>query len=124
MKRLMFVVCAAIAVLALPALAAAQPAHLDSPKVTIVVAQDLVVGTVTLLPGEYKFQCRTFDGNTFLIVSSVETGKEITRVACKREMLDNKVTESEYRSLVRPDGKRTLTVVRIKGDMVAHRIVD
>jgi hypothetical protein len=57
-------------------------------------------------------------------VSSVETGKEITRVPCVREMLDAKIPDSELRSRITPDGTRTLTGVRIKGEMVSHRIVN
>lgn len=43
---------------------------------------------------------------------------------CVREMLDVPVTDSDYRSVVREDGKRTLTSVRIKGELVGHRLVD
>jgi hypothetical protein len=124
MKRLVLVACASLAVLILPFAAAAQPAHADSPKATMTLTQNMVVGTTILQPGEYRFQCRTFDGKTFLVVSSIDTGKEITRVPCVRETLDAKVPDSELQSLVRPDGKRTLTVVRIKGEMVSHRIVN
>jgi hypothetical protein len=123
MKRLLLTACASLAVLLLPVAASAQPAHADSPKVTMTLAQDMVVGTTTLQPGVYKFQCRTFDGKTFLVVTS-DNGKEITRVACVREMLDAKVADSELRSLLRPDGKRALTAVRLKGELVSHRIVD
>jgi hypothetical protein len=122
MKRLILA-AAAFAVLAPPVLAAARPTHVDSPKLTVVVAQDLVVGMTILKPGEYKFQCRMFDGTTFLVVTAVDTGKEITRVPCTQEMRENKITESEYRTLVRPDGKHSLTLVRIKGEAVAHRLV-
>ena len=124
MKRLVLVACAFLAVLILPLAAAAQPAHADSPKATMTLTQNMIVGTAVLQPGEYRFQCRTFDGKTFLIVSSVETGKEITRVPCVREMLDAKIPDSELRSLIAPDGMRTLTGVRIKGEMVSHRIVN
>ena len=124
MKRLVLIACASLAVLLLPVAASAQPAHADSPKVTMTLTQDMVVGTTVLQPGEYRFQCRTFDGKTFLVVTSVQTGKEITRVPCVREMLDAKVTDSELHSLIRPDGQRALTTVRLKGEMVAHRIVD
>ena len=123
MKRLVLVACASLAVLLLPLAAAAQPAHADGPKATMTLTQNMIVGTTVLQPGEYRFQCRTFEGKTFLIVSSVETGKEITRVPCVREMLDAKVPDSELRSLV-ADGMRTLTGVRIKGEMVSHRIVN
>ena len=124
MKRLVLVACASLAVLLLPLAATAQPAHADSPKATMTLTQNMTVGTTILLPGEYKFQCRTFDGKTFLVVSSVETGKEITRVPCVRDMLDAKVPDSELRSLIARDGTRTLTGVRIKGEMVSHRIVN
>jgi hypothetical protein len=123
MKRLVLAACVSLAVLLLPVAASAQPAHADSPKVTITLAQDVVLGTTTLRPGAYKFQCRTFDGKTFLVVTS-ESGKEITRVACEQEILDAKVAESELRTLLRADGTRTLTGVRLKGEKVSHRIVD
>ena len=127
MKRLVLVACAALAVLILPFAAAAQPAHAthaDSPKATMSLTGDIVVGTTILQPGEYKFQCRTFEGKTFLVITAVDTGKEITRVPCVRDMLDAKIPDSELRTLLRPDGKRTLTSVRIKGEMVSHRLVD
>jgi hypothetical protein len=124
MKHVLFIACAAFAVCALPVRALAQPTHADSPKATIIVTQELVVGTTILQPGEYKFQCRTFDQKTFLVVTSTETGKEIVRVPCVREMLDAAVTDSDFRSIARQDGKKKLTSVRIKGEAVAHRVVD
>jgi hypothetical protein len=124
MKRLTLVACAVAAILALPVRAVAQPAHADSPKVTLAVTQTMVAGTAVLQPGEYKFQCRTFDGKTFLVITAAETGKEIARVPCVQETLDAKVTDSDFRSTVRQDGKRQLISVRIKGEAVAHRIVD
>ena len=123
MKRLLLTACASLAVLLLPVVTSAQPVHADSPKVTMVLVQDVVVGTTTLKPGEYKFQCRTFDGKTFLVVTSL-SGQEITRVPCVREMLDAKVEDSELRTLLRPDGQHALTAVRLKGETVSHRIVD
>jgi hypothetical protein len=124
MKRLVLVVCATLAVLIYPLGAIAQPAHADSPKTTLILSEGLAVGPTMLQPGEYRFQCRTFDGKTFLVVTSVQTGKEVTRVPCVREMLDAKVTASEFRSLLRADGTRALTVVRIKGEMVEHHVVN
>ena len=124
MKRFVFVACASLAVLVFPVRAFAQHAHADSPKTTLTVTTQLVVGTVILQPGQYRFQCRTFDGRTFLIVTLVGSGKEIARVPCVQETLDAKVAASDYRSVVREDGKRTLTSVRIKGESVAHRLVD
>jgi hypothetical protein len=124
MKRLVFVACASLAVLVFPLRAEAQHAHADSPKTTLTVTQSLVVGTTILQPGAYRFQCRTFDGRTFLVVTSVDTGKELARVRCIRETLDAKVPDSDFRSLGREDGKRTLMSVRIKGEAVAHRVLD
>jgi hypothetical protein len=124
MKRLVFIACASLVVLVFPLRAEAQHAHADSPKTTLTVTKSLVVGTTILQPGAYKFQCRTLDGRTFLVVTSVDTGKELARVPCVREALDAKVPDSDYRSLAREDGKRTLMSVRIKGEAVAHRVVD
>ena len=124
MKRLVFVACASLAVLVFPLRADAQDAHADSPKTTLSVTKALAVGPTILQPGTYKFQCRRFDGRTFLVVTSVETGKELARVPCVEETLDARVTDSDYRSIVREDGTRTLTSVRIKAQAVAHRVVD
>ena len=124
MKRFVLVVCAALALVVLPLGALAQPVHTDSAKTTMTLASPLVVGTTTLQPGEYKFQCRTFDGKTFMVVTSVETGKEIARVACVAEMLIDKSSTSDFRTVTRPDGARVLTVVRIKGEMIEHRLVN
>jgi hypothetical protein len=124
MKRLVLIACASLAVLVFPLRAVAQHAHADSPKTTLTVIKPLVVGQTTLPPGQYRFQCRTFEGRTFLIVTSVSSGKEIARVPCARETLDAAVTYSDYRSIPREDGKLTLTSVRIKGELVAHRVVD
>ena len=124
MKSLMFAVCA-VAVVLFPLRAAAQgPAHADSPKVTISVPNPTLVGTTVLTPGDYKFQCRHFDGKSFLVVTEAETGKEVVRVQCQEESLDQKIVDSELRSILRPDGKRVLRSVRIKGETIGHQIVD
>ena len=124
MRNLILAVCAVVAVL-IPQRAAAQdPAHADSPRVTITVNNPTVVGDVTLQPGAYRFQCRHLEGKTFLVVTIVETGKEILRVPCQPETLSAKVAASEMRAIVRPDGTRALQSVRIKGETVGHRIAD
>lgn len=123
MKRTVFIVCA-LAVLLLPVRAFAQPAHTDSPKTTLTVTHSMMVGTVMLQPGDYKFQCRMFNGKTFLVVTSISTGKEIARVPCERQTLDAPVVNSDYRAAIGADGTRTLTMVRIKGESVAHRLID
>jgi hypothetical protein len=109
-----------------PVRAIAQTAHdhgYNSPKATISVEKELVVGTAVLKPGEYKFQCRTFEGKTFLVVTTAATGKEIVRVPCVEETLDAQVTDTEFRSIARPDGKRVLVSVSIKGEAFAHSVV-
>jgi hypothetical protein len=110
----------------LPVRAIAQTAHehpYDSPKATISVEKDLVVGTTTLKTGEYRFQCRTFEGKTFLVVTDAQTGKELARVPCVRETLDAQVTDTQFRSVVRQDGTRVLVSLRIKGEAFAHNLV-
>ena len=124
MKKMIAAV-ALVAATLLPIRAIAQTAHehpYDSPKATITVERDLVVGTTILKPGEYKFQCRTFDGKTFLVVTNVETSKELARVPCVKEVLNAQVADTEFRSVARADGKRVLVSVRIKGESVAHTV--
>ena len=117
---------ALVAASLLPARAIAQVTHdhpYNSPKAEITVNHKMVVGSVTLEPGDYKFQCRTFGDKTFLVVTSVETGKEVVRVPCVREVLTNAVTDSQTESLIRPDGQRVLVSVRIRGESFVHFLV-
>lgn len=124
MKRLILSVCVTVFAL-IPLAAAAQgAAHENSPRATITVDNPTLVGTTTLKPGEYRFQCRHIDGKTYLVVSAVESGKEIVRVPCQEEALPVKVDASQLRVVVGADGTRTLQSVRIKNDTIAHRIVD
>jgi hypothetical protein len=121
MKRFILAASVAVAALLLPLRAAAQPVHADSPKATLIVVNELVIGTATLQPGEYKIQCKTIEGKTFLVVVSTETGKEVARVACVQEAFDGKVTETTY-GTKSDGGKRTLTWVRIKGETSQHTV--
>jgi hypothetical protein len=123
MKTLILAVCAAVVVL-FPLRAAAQAAGHDSPKVTISVSNRTLVGTAVLEAGEYRFQCKHIDGRTFLVVTTVGTGKELLRVPCEEESLSGKTTASEIHSVIRPDGMRVLQSVRIKGETIAHRLLD
>lgn len=122
MKRLILAASVAVAALLLPLRAAAQPAHADSPKVTLIVVNELVIGTATVQPGEYKIQCKTLEGKTFLVVVSTQTGKEVARVACVQEAFEGKVPETTY-GTKSDSGKRTLTWVRIKGEAAQHTVV-
>ena len=122
MKRFILAASVALVALLLPLRAAAQPAHADSPKAALTVANELAVGTATLQPGEYKIQCKTIEGKTFLVVVSTETGKEVARVACVQEAFDGKVPDTTYGTKTE-GGKRTLTWVRIKGETSQHKVV-
>ena len=123
MKTLILGLCAAAMVL-FPLRAAAQPPMHDSPKVTISVMTPTVVGTTVLKAGDYRFQCKHVNGKSFLVVSEVGTGKELVRVPCEQDVLRDKNENSELRSFVGADGARALQSVRMKGETVAHRLVD
>jgi len=112
---------AVLAVAALPSLAAAQGGHSEKSKKTdLHVSEPVVVGTTTLQTGDYTFQCLEIDGKHYLVVKNNE-GAEVSRVPCEPEQLTAKNDLSDFRSTVR-DGKRYITAVRIKGEMVAHRV--
>jgi hypothetical protein len=124
MRSLILVVSAALVVLSPFQAIAQEPAHVaDSPRVTITVDKPTLIGDTMIKPGSYKFQCRHVDGNSFLVVSD-ENNKEVTRVPCRQEALPQKSENSELRAIVGADGLRSLQSVRIKGETVAHRIVD
>jgi hypothetical protein len=124
MKRIITLTCGLLAILAMPAIAAAQPAHAaNSPKADFRVMEPLIVGDTTLAPGEYKFQCKRIGDKEFLVVTSADEGNEVARVPCRPEDLQTKIDVSDFRSTLRPDGTHVLTAVRIKGEMVAHRLV-
>jgi hypothetical protein len=124
MRSLMFAVCTAF-VLLFPLRAAAQdPLHADSPRVTITVNNPMLVGNAVLKPGDYLFQCREFDGKTFLVISQVESKKEILRIPCEKESLDARNVNSELRAIVNANGTRVLQSIRIKGETIGHRIAE
>jgi hypothetical protein len=124
MRSVILAACTALVVL-LPFRAVAQePAHdVDSPRVTITVDNPTLVGDTMIKPAQYKFQCRHFDGKSFLVVTN-ENNKEVARVPCTQEALGQKIENSELHAIVRADGLRSLQSVRIKGETVAHRIVN
>lgn len=124
MKSLILAGCAAL-VLVLPFRATAQePAHAaDSPRVTITVDNPTLVGDTMIKPGQYKFQCKHVAGKSFLVVTN-ENNKEVARVPCTEEAMPQKIENSELRAIVRADGLRALQSVRIKGETIAHRIVN
>jgi hypothetical protein len=123
MKRTIVVMIGVLAALAIPVMAAAQPAHSEmTKKAELHVTQPLVVGTQTLKAGEYHYYCVTANGESFLVVTSDEDGKEIARVPCTPETLAKKAEMSDIRTVTR-DGKVYMTAVRIKGELVMHRLV-
>jgi hypothetical protein len=120
--KTLIVASALVALAAFPALASAQEHHAaKSPKTDLHVSSPVVVGTTTLKPGDYRFQCVDIDGRQFLVVKT-EDGYEVARVPCEAEAVGGKILLSEFRSVER-DGMRYLTAVRIKGETIAHRIV-
>ncbi len=121
MKRMIGVACGMIAALAIPVLASAQVVHSEtSKKADMHLTEPMIVGTQTLKPGDYKYQCFTSNGEHFLVITS-ESGEEVARVPCTPEPLAKKAETSEIRSTKR-DGKLYLTSVRIRGELIAHRV--
>jgi hypothetical protein len=124
MKYIVPVMCGVLASIAFPAFASAQPAHAaNSPKAEFHLSRPLAVGSETLKPGDYKFQCKKIGGQEFLIVTSADKGREVARVPCRPEELQKKIDESAFRSVPRPDGSHALSAVLIKGETMAHRVV-
>ena len=122
MKRMIGVACSVLAALAIPVLASAQVVHSEtSKKANMHLTVLMTVGTQTLQPGDYRYQCHTINGETFLVITS-EDGEEVARVPCTPEQLARKAEMSDIRTMTR-DGKVYLTAVRIKGELVMHRIV-
>ena len=121
MTRIAVLVCAvAFALVAAPA-RADQATHAKSPKVEFTVSHDLIVGTTTLKPGAYTFQCVMVGAQDFLIIKNDE-GREVARVPCEPEDLATVNAVSDYRFDSRPDGTWKLTAVRIRGEKIAHRL--
>jgi hypothetical protein len=124
MKRILIAVFGVAALMAFPAVGSAQTHHAaNSPKAEFHLSQPLTVGTETLKPADYKFQCLKINGEDVLVVTSADNGREVARVPCKPEALATKTETSEIRSVPRADGSNVLSGVRIKGETVAHRVV-
>jgi hypothetical protein len=122
MKRVITLALSVFAALAIPVIASAQGIHADmTKKADLRVLQPLLVGTQTLEPGQYRYQCITISGETFLVITTDE-GKEVARVPCTPEALAKKAELSEIRTITR-NGQQILTAVSIKGELVMHRLV-
>jgi len=123
MKLVALAAAAALTVVAFPNVAAAQANHhANSKKAEIHLSSPLTVGTTTLTVGDYKFQCVRFGDKDFLVVTTVEDGKEVARVPCTPEDLMDKPSVSDIRSVPDGAGGRVLSAVRVKGDKIAHRV--
>ena len=122
MTRIVVFACAILALVAVQSRAADQTMKAKSPKAEFTLSSELMVGTTTLKPGTYKFQCMTIGDTDFLVVTN-EGGKEVARVPCKPEELKSKNDISDFRFTRRPDGLAELTGVRIRGEKVAHLVV-
>jgi hypothetical protein len=117
------VACGVVAMLAFPVFASAQDIHTGPSKTAeFHLSSALTIGTSTLKPGDYKFQCILVDGGHYMVVKNVEDGKEVARVPCTPEDLGKKNEVSEFRSISRADGSRDLSAIRFKGETISHRI--
>lgn len=117
------VACGVVAMLAFPVFASAQDAHAGNSKAAeFHLSSALVVGTTTLKPGDYKFQCIFVDGGHYMVVKSMDDGKEVARVPCTPDDLGKKNNVTEFRSVTRADGGRDLSSVRFKNETISHRI--
>jgi hypothetical protein len=123
MKQVQIILFVALAMAALPRAGSAQATHMaNSPKAELYTSDPLVVGTTTLKPGHYEVQCKTIDGQEFLVVSSATNADEIARVPCVPEVLGEALKATDFRSTKGADGVRALTAVRIKGERVVHHV--
>ena len=122
MTRIAVLACVVFALVAVPARAADQATHAKSPKVDFTVSHNLIVGTTTLKPGAYMFQCVMVGDRDFLVITN-EDGKEVARVPCKAEDVSTVNAVSDYRFSSRPDGTWELTGVRVRGEKIEHRVV-
>ena len=123
MKLAVLVAAVASTIVAFPNVAASQADHhANSKKAEIHLSSPLTVGTTTLKIGDYNFQCIRFGDKDFLVVTTVEDGKEVARVPCTPEELVEKPNVSEMRAVPDGAGGRVLSGVRIRGEKIAHRV--
>lgn len=122
MTRIISFALAIIGLISLPVRAADQTERANSPKADFHLTQNMVVGTTTLKPGNYKVQCVMAGDKEFLVVTSADDGKEVARVPCHPEELQAKTQFSDFRFTKRADGVAELTGARIRGEKVEHRV--
>ena len=123
MRYVALAAAVALTIVAFPTAAAAQADHhANSKKAEFHLSSPLTVGTATLQVGDYKFQCVRFGDKDFLVVTTVEDGKEVARVPCTPEELMNKPDVNDMRTVPDGSGGRVLSAVRIRGEKIAHRV--
>src|SRR5262245_27878260 len=96
MKGLLLVAIGALILSSTPGRASAQPAHPHRAKATLTISAPLFVGDTLVKPGDYKVQCVDVQGKDVLVMTSIDTGREVVRVPCKPEILSEKVGESSF----------------------------
>ena len=121
------VLLVALAMAALPSAGLAQETRMaNSPKAELHTSDPLAIGATMLKPGDYLVQCKTIDGQDFLVVTTPAKDdvkeKEIARVPCVPEVVGAAFKGTEFRSTTRADGIRAVTAVRIKGESVVHHV--
>jgi hypothetical protein len=123
MRLVALAAAVALTLVAFPRVAAAQTDHhANSKKAEFHLSSPLTVGTTTLKTGDYKFQCVRFGDKDFLVVTTVEDGKEVARVPCTpEELVDNPIV-NDMRTVADGAGGRVLSAVRIRGEKIAHRV--
>lgn len=121
MKRAIVFLIGVLASSSLPLMAGEQAAANEVHKATVTVATPLTVGTQTIKAGEYKFECRLVDGQHVMAFLDSK-GNEVAKAPCVQQPLDQKITTTEYRARNNPDGSKSLTAVRIKGETIAHTV--
>jgi hypothetical protein len=120
----------ASALLALPALASAQPARTPiGKKGEIELNQPTRFGATLLDPGQYEVQHAVVSGRHYVVVrqqvrrnTESVTGPEMARVPCRVVTLSKPARFSfAYRALG-DDGNAVLTEIRIEGEPAGHII--
>jgi len=124
MKGLLLVAIGALVLVSTPGRAVAQTAHPHRAKADLSISSPIYVGNTLVKPGDYKVQCVDVQGKDFLVMTSLETGKEVVRVPCKPEVLKDKVAVSSFVTIIREDGTKELQSVRIKGETIAHAVAE
>jgi hypothetical protein len=122
MVRVLIVVVAVLAAIALPTVASAQVAHPETGrKAEFRLSSAVLIGDKTVQPGDYRFECKNIDGQHMLVVTSVDGDQEVARVPCNAVELARKAALSQLLT-TKKNGIDVLTEVDIKGETIGHRL--